>query len=186
MTTHGETTLDQLIARLTDLEHANARLREEIVALHAARPTDAAEAVPGTSRRAVLHAAAKVAVAGAAALAGAGLVGPRPARAVTTDDQFIATGPTPVGFLTNSPTIDRGVDAAGNEIGVRGVGAGPLGVGGWFEGPNRAPLHLEPVMVNQPPAAGQCGDLYVTTNVDNFCQLWFHTGIAGWRMVSLI
>jgi hypothetical protein len=137
----------------------------------------------------MLHAAAKVAVAGAAALAGVGLTNPRPARAVMTDDQFMATGPAPIGFQTTAgANIDRGVDVAGNVIGVHGTADSPgfAGVGGWFEGPNRAPLHLEPVVVNQPPATGECGDLYVTKNVDNFCALWFHTGIAGWRQVSLL
>jgi hypothetical protein len=78
-----------------------------------------------------------------------------------------------------------GAGAAGtNSNGVLGQSFDPNGVGGAFIGPNRAPLNLQPVMVNQPPATGQCGDLYVTMNVDNHCTLWFNSGISGWFKVT--
>jgi hypothetical protein len=70
--------------------------------------------------------------------------------------------------------------------GVFGRSFDPLGVGGAFVGPNRAPLNLHPERVPVPPPTGQAGDLYVTINVDGFAMLWFHTGVLGWKQVSLV
>ena len=187
MMTHDGAAWDQLLARLADLEHANARLQEEMVALKATGPDSGPEGNRRTSRRTVLHVAAKAAVAGGAGLVGVGIVGTRPARASTVDTDFTATGPAAVGYQTTSGAgFSTGADVAGDLIGVHGTANTPgfPGVGGAFEGPNRAPLHLEGVMVSQPPSTGQCGDLYVTMNVDNFCTLWFHAGIGGWIKVT--
>jgi hypothetical protein len=104
------------------------------------------------------------------------------------------------GWTSARPDIANGVygrtELTGG-AGVVGWGVGPasrgvfgqsfdrLGVGGAFVGPNRAPLNLRPENVGTPPPTGQAGDLYVTINVDNFAELWFHTGLA-WRRVALI
>jgi hypothetical protein len=93
------------------------------------------------------------------------------------------------GWTSTNPNIPNGVygyTERPNGIGV--VGWAPLsaGLGGKLIGPGRAPLNLNPEHVPTPPATGQAGDLFVTINVDNFATLWFHTGIQGWKQVSLI
>ncbi len=73
---------------------------------------------------------------------------------MSSDDQFTALGSaggTPVGFLTHATHIDRGVDVAGNSLGVRGTGQigvqgiGTGGPGGVFSSPDlHAQVRLEP------------------------------------------
>jgi hypothetical protein len=102
------------------------------------------------------------------------------------------------GWTTTNPDVPNGVYGytarpGGNGVVGAGVAADGIGVqglanylGGTFAGPNRAPLNLRPEMVPAPPPTGKAGDLYVTINVDGFATLWFNTGIAGWRQVSLL
>ena len=49
---------------------------------------------------------------------------------MSSDNQFTALGPSAVGFQTHATGIDKGVDAFGNSIGVRGsssTGDGVIG-----------------------------------------------------------
>jgi hypothetical protein len=79
-----------------------------------------------------------------------------------------------------------GAAAGPNGRGVLGECFDPNGLGGAFIGPNRAPLNLRPENLSVPPATGQPGDLYVTINVDDLAELWFHTKRNGWRRVVVI
>jgi hypothetical protein len=75
-----------------------------------------------------------------------------------------------------------GIGVASDGVGVQGYGNL---LGAAFAGPSRAPLNLRPESVPAPPPTGKAGDFYVTINVDAFAALWFHTGITGWKQVSL-
>ena len=92
------------------------------------------------------------------------------------------------GWTSTNPNIPNGVYGYTEQPGAGVVGWGNVGVnlGARLIGPNRAPVNLNPEPRPMPPPTGQAGDLYVTINVDSFATLWFHTGIGGWRQVSVV
>ncbi len=91
------------------------------------------------------------------------------------------------GWTSTNPDIPNGVYGYTEQPGAGVVGWGAIGVnlGARLIGPNRAPLNLNPEPIPAPPLTGQAGDLYVTINVDSFATLWFHTGVGGWKQVSV-
>src|SRR5947209_8478516 len=47
---------------------------------------------------------------------------------MSSDDQYTALGPAPIGFQTHGANIRIGADLAGNTIGVRGTGVDGPGI----------------------------------------------------------
>jgi hypothetical protein len=48
---------------------------------------------------------------------------------MSSDNQFTARGPAIVGFQTDSSSIDRGAEIAGNSVGIKGFCHGSVGDG---------------------------------------------------------